>query len=128
MHRGEIVLLGQALRRRQQRRGSVGLAQQQPWACGRRERHRALQLGIIAAPGTLPGIGPALVEHIFALAVGLEIARQYAHRHTLGIVHHQMRRLPAGASTGAARSFQSSEELMRCKRVFRPGAGIPLSG
>ena len=38
-----------------------------------RERHRHLQLGIIIAAGPLPGLGPAMVEHIFALAVGLQI-------------------------------------------------------
>src|SRR5262245_1636986 len=37
-------------------------------AAGRwRERHRHLELGIVAAAGALVGVGPAMIEHIFAL-------------------------------------------------------------
>ena len=46
---------------------------EQPLPRHRRERHRDLELGIILPAGALPRIGPAVVEHIFALAVALQI-------------------------------------------------------
>src|SRR4051812_46024284 len=46
---------------------------EQPRPGNRRERDRHLQLGIIIAAGALPRLGPAVVEYIFALAVGLQI-------------------------------------------------------
>src|SRR6266851_9806678 len=41
----------------------------------RRERHRGLELGVIAAAGALEGLRPAMVEYVFALAVALHIER-----------------------------------------------------
>ena len=44
----------------------------------RRERHGDLQLGIIVAAGPLVGVGPGMVEDVFALAVGLQVAGRAA--------------------------------------------------
>ena len=67
---------GQAiLHRHRFERGEQLLRTRRPAAAARhrRERHRDLQLGIILPARPLPGLGPAVVEHIFALAVALEI-------------------------------------------------------
>ena len=50
------------------------VADQEARAGRRRERNRALQLRIIAAAGALIGIGPAAVEHVFALRMRFQIA------------------------------------------------------
>src|SRR5579872_6450563 len=49
---------------------------EEPASGHRRERDRDLELGIIAAAGALVGVGPGVVEHVLALAVGLEVARR----------------------------------------------------
>jgi hypothetical protein len=56
-----------------------------------------LQLRIVAAAGALEGVGPAMVEHIFALAVGLQIAGNGAEQGAPDAVFQpQMMPLPAG--------------------------------
>jgi len=47
---------------------------QQARAGGRREWNRSLQFGIIAPAGAFIGIGPAAIEHVFALRVRFQIA------------------------------------------------------
>ena len=50
------------------------LADQQARAGRRRKGNRGLQFRIIASAGAFIGIGPAAVEHVFALRVGFQIA------------------------------------------------------
>ncbi len=76
VRRGEPVLVGHGLDRGDQRRRKRFVAQQQPRPGDGRERHRNLQLGIILPARLLPGIGPAMVEDIFALAVRFDIGRR----------------------------------------------------
>ena len=74
-------------------------ADQEPRSGGRRERNRDLQLGIITPAGALIGVGPAAVEHVFALRVGLQIAG-YDAEDLVASFRDQMARRPAGAQGG----------------------------
>ncbi len=54
---------------------AVGLwRDQQPRTGHGRERHRDLELRIVAPAGALVGVGPAVVEDVLALAMGLRVA------------------------------------------------------
>ena len=54
---------------------AVGLwRDQQPRTGDGRERHRDLELRIVAPAGALVGVGPAVVEDVLALAMGLRVA------------------------------------------------------
>ena len=70
-------------------------AGEQARAGHRRERHRHLQLGVIVAAGALEGLGPAVVEDIFAARMALHVAGRGAEQRAVG------RLRPAG---GAAAS------------------------
>ena len=63
----------------------------------RRERHRHLQLGIIGSAGVLEGLGPAVVEDVFAARMRLHIAGRGAQQEAGVVLGQQMARLPAGA-------------------------------
>ena len=58
--------------------GGLARGDEQPPSGRGRERHRHLQLGVIAAAGALVGLGPAGVEHVFAARVGFQIAGHHA--------------------------------------------------
>ena len=75
-------------------------------ARGGGERRRGLQLRVIAPARPLEGIGPAVIEHIFALRMGLEIKRHGCLKHAIGIGHHKRARLPTGAGADRAGFFQ----------------------
>src|SRR5579863_9412745 len=95
----------------------------------RRERHRALQLGIIVAAGALQRVGPGMVENIFALGVAFQIGGQDAHDRSI-FFQRQMGRLPAGARGRRTGRFQRLKEFKAGKGMgggyaMRVGAGIP---
>ena len=101
MGRGQAVLDGYCFERREQ---GIAIAAEQPASRARGERNRDLELGVIAAPGPLPRIRPAMIEHIFALAMGFEIGRR--RRGNLTRAFDQNRQLrPAGPRPDAARPF-----------------------
>ena len=70
--------------------------------CGR-EGNGCLQLRVIAPAGTFEGVGPAVVEDIFALAVVLQIGGQGAEQAAGLILEQQVLAEPAGLGDGAAR-------------------------
>ena len=92
----------------------------QPRPGHRRERHRDLQLGIIFAARPLPRLGPAMVEHIFALAVGLEIGGRGSDESSSS----SSTRIGAGVQpvpgSDAARIFERGQKGMAEERVARP--------
>ena len=57
---------------------------QQPAAGRRRERYRDLQFRIVVAAGVVIGLGPAVVEHVFAARVALEIAGRGGNERAVG--------------------------------------------
>jgi hypothetical protein len=73
VQRGGVEPVGQRRRSPQQERlalGPVGaLAYQQPPTCNRREGHGGLQLRVVAAGGALIGVGPGVIEDIFAVGM-----------------------------------------------------------
>ena len=72
-------------------------AHEQAWAGHRREWHRHLQFGVIVAAGMLEGLGPAVVEDVFAARVAFYVAGRGAQKGAVGALGQQMPRLPAGA-------------------------------
>ena len=68
--------------RGRRRIGSV--TDQEPAAGRRRERHRHLEFGIVAAAGALIGVGPAAIEDVFAARMALEIARRRGDQRAVG--------------------------------------------
>ena len=47
---------------------------EQPWAGRRGKRRGDLELGVIGTARPVPGIGPGVIEDIFALAVAFQIS------------------------------------------------------
>ena len=81
-------------------------ADEQARAGHRRERHRHLQFGVIVAAGVLEGLGPAMVEDVFAARMALHVAGRGAQKGAVGALGQQVARLPAGAAADRKRSFK----------------------
>jgi hypothetical protein len=64
-----------------------------------RERYCDLKLGIIFAARALEGVGPTMIEHIFAARVALYVARRGANEGAFLVLGKQMARLPTRSST-----------------------------
>ena len=87
MDAGQVIALGHLFdaARHQvivMRRIGIGM-QQQARAGGGCKRYPTEQLGIIIATGTFEGMGPAMVEDIFAIGMVLDIERCHA-EHLIG--------------------------------------------
>jgi hypothetical protein len=104
-------------KRRLHRRGVDATADQQARPGCRRERHGGLQLRVIVTAGALERIGPAVVEHIFALAVRFHIAGDGAENRSAGVFQPEVMTLPAGLAHGAAGLLQDVEKIKRDERV-----------
>ncbi len=126
---GDVRRRQLVLHRDRFKRGKKGgrLVAEQAAARAGRERHGHLQLGIISPAGPLPRLGPAVIEHIFALTVGLQIGRGGTDRAAALLDHHRQR-APAALAPDAARGFEQSEEAMRQKWVVSTGEFVPLGG
>ena len=101
--------------------GGVGMRawlDQEPASGHRRERHRDLELWIIAAAGALIGLGPAAVEHIFTARVAFDVAGRGGERRAAGGFDDEVLRLPAGPSADRAGLLQRRQEIMRYERVI----------
>ena len=98
----------------------VAGADEEPLAGDRREGDRGLQLRIIAAAGAQIGVGPAMVEDIFALAVRFQIARHAGDQRSRRILEEKMLRQPAGLARGGAAVLQRAEKSMRDEWVIEP--------
>ena len=86
---------------------------QEPAPRRRRERHADLELGIIAPAGALIGIGPAIIEDIFAHRMGLQIGRHDGpHRAFIAVAQHEMARIPASTVADGAGGFQRIQKIM----------------
>ena len=107
-------------------------ARQQPSTRHGRERHGDLQLRIVIAAGLREGVGPGVVEHVFALAVRLEISGRAPGNGAALVLQYQMPRRPARASADRAGAFERSEEGMGDERIEQRrigiGARIPVRG
>src|SRR3954469_13454516 len=102
--RGDGVLHRNRLDRREQLlRPTAEQARARYW----REWNCDLQLWIILPACTLPRLRPAVVEHIFTLAVRLEIGRRSGNEMQAFVLDEDGCRRPAGARADTARVFQS---------------------
>ena len=99
--------------------GECAGAGEQARAGHRRERHRHLQLRIIVAAGALEGLGPAVVEDVFAARMALHVAGRGAEQGALRVLREQVARLPAGPAADRIRLFKRGQKLMRNERVVR---------
>ena len=125
--RRQPIFFADLFRRAQQGLCQGLVRQQQARTRGGRKRHGNLQFGVIAAPGAVPGIGPGMIKHIFALAVRLEIGRERRGNPAVGPGNGDRHRVPARTCADRTRFFERGEESMAEKGV---GAGqrIPLIG
>jgi hypothetical protein len=78
---------------------------QESFAGDRREGHRRLELRIVAAAAARVGVGPAVVEDIFAERVGFQIAGHAASELTLIVLEQEMLRQPTGLGRGRTALF-----------------------
>ncbi len=110
---------------------------QKPAPGDRRERGGDLEFGIVAPAGALVGVGPGVVEHVFALAVALEIAGGGGDHAPARVLDDDMRRRPARAAADRAGGLKRVEKRVRDEWVEplalslldreagRIGAGVP---
>ena len=114
--------------------------EEHPAAGDRREGDSDLDFGIVAPAGALVGVGPGMVEHIFALAVALEIGRRRGDEAARGVFDDDMGGDPAGAPTHRARLLEREKEGVGDERIEplpvrrlaaeirRISAGVPRGG
>ena len=93
-----------------------------------RPRHRGegssdLELGVILAACALPCIGPAMVEHIFALAMGFKIGGQRAGQPAVFAIDQKGGGLPAGPRPNTGRCFERRKKGVADKGVGGASAG-----
>ena len=110
MRARQAVFVAHLFGRVQQRRGEGLVLKQQARARGRGEGRGDLELGIIAPARPLVSVGPALVEHVFAAAVRLEVGRQSRVDRAAVVRNRDRCSLPAGARRDAARILHRREE------------------
>ena len=126
MRRRQAMLIGHRLQRGDQRWARCGIAQQQPRPRHRAERRSDLELGIISPASALPGIGPGVVENIFALAVALRIGRGDRCRGAIRAINDHRHGLPARLRHGASRSLENRQKGVADERIGRARASIPF--
>src|SRR5690606_7932060 len=90
------------------------------------EGHGAQQLGIVTPARALIGVGPAVVEDVFALAVALEIEGHDADHGAVFIMQGQVARRPAFRRDGAAGRLAGVEVVVGVERMGAWGlTGVP---
>ena len=112
--RAQLILDGDRLGCGDQR---LGLVAEQAAPRNGRERNCHLELVIIVAPGALPRLRPAMIEDIFALAVGLQIGRGGGGETAVGIVDQDRGRHPAAVPADAVALLEQGEEGAGHERI-----------
>ena len=119
--RGQQMTVGLGIRARLHQQAAAG---------HRREGHGCLELRVVASAGAFKGVGPAMVEDIFAHGVALQVAGHDRGRLAVGAVEHQVLAEPAALARRRARFLQRPQKVVRQERVGglagRVGAGIPV--
>src|SRR6478752_6209758 len=80
--------------------------------------NRDLEFRIVVAPGALKGLGPAMVENVFAAGVALCVAGRRATKHPVHVFREQVPRLPARSLADRVRLLKRRQKLVRYKRVI----------
>ena len=128
MRPGHAVAVAQCLCAGDQRARGFSGARKQARPGNRRKRSGNQQLGVISPPGMFPRIGPTVIEHIFALAMGLCVCGRDTAERSVGIIKRNRQRLPAGTRANAARILKRRKESMADEGVIVPTARIPCRG
>ncbi len=130
MHRRQVERPAGLFQRRGQRcdRHAGIRVTQQARARRRTERCGDLQLRIVVATGPFQRMRPAVIEHIFAVAVGLGVHRRHRDDLPRLAAQHGVLRQPSGAGIGGPAVLHGTQERVADKRIVRPGAGVPLGG
>jgi hypothetical protein len=78
----------------------------------------------------MDGVGPAIVEHVLALAVVLEVAGHDGEGRAVGVAQLQVLAEPAGVCSGRAGLLECRQEGMAHERIVRLagriGARVPV--
>ena len=123
VQRGGLEPVGQRRRGLQQERLALGpvraIAHQQPPTRNRREGHGGLQLRIVAAAGALIGVGPGVIENIFAVGMRFQIAGHAGGDAASCVLQNEMLRQPAGRARRRSALFQRVQKGMADERVVR---------
>ena len=129
VQRGDVDLVADADAGRQQgrphrfRARSRGCEQARPGH--RRERDRDLELGIVTAAGALECVRPAVVEHVFAVGMVLEIHRHGAEDGALRGLENDVSRVPAGLRRARSALFERRQKAMADERVVGARTAVP---
>ena len=124
----QVVLIDQRLRPRDQRARRFLRPGEQARAGHRGKGYGDQQLGIISAARALPGIRPAVIEDIFALAMAFDIGGDHALQRAVAVIERDRHRLPAGPRYRAARLFERGQKAVRYERICAACAPIPVAG
>ena len=95
-----------------------------------REGYSGLELGIISPARLLIGLCPGVIEDVFALGMGFEIAGQDRRHRAVRVLQGEMARRPARLRRRRAAFLKRKKESVRQKWIERPagvGAGVPVS-
>ena len=128
VHRRQIERpagLFQRGRQRGDRHAGIRMAQQ-PRTGHRTERRRDLQLRIVVAAGTFQRVRPAVVEHVFAVAVRLGVHRRHRHHLARLAAQHRVLRQPAGARIGRPAVLHRAQEGVADERIVRRRRRRPI--
>ena len=104
---GAAADLGQPARQRFANRFSLRTRTHEEAPAGRRrERHGHLELRIVIAAGPFVGVGPAVIENVFALRMRFCVTGRRAEKLAARIFDQQMHGLPAGTLPSRAGFFK----------------------
>ena len=117
----DLKVAGQAF---QQLETVLERGRQQARAADRTERHGAQQFGVVVDAGTLAGIGPGVVEHVFAVGMPLAVTGQRGDQPITFDVQ-QMLGLPAGMRADAAAVLQRAQKGVAQKGLSLRHQGVP---
>jgi hypothetical protein len=108
-------------------RGAVFIVRcQQARTRHRREGDGRQQLGVVAHAVALEGVGPGVVEYVFATRMGFQIERGGCDQPTIAPQRQIMRR-PTRLGRGAARFVQRAQKRVPQKGLV-PGQRVPGLG
>ncbi|MCW0424999.1 hypothetical protein NB713_002942 [Xanthomonas sacchari] len=123
--RGQAGALAQRLHGREQFLLRRQVAGEQPRPGHRRVGHRAQPLGEVVLAVARVGMRPGMVEHEFAMRVGLHVARRGGDQ-DVAVPQREVQRRPAPVRAQAAMAFQAGQESMSNKWVAAVMQSVPL--
>src|SRR6516225_7012367 len=99
--------------------------QHQSWSWDGGERSSREQLRIVTPAGALVGVGPPVIEDVFAVGVSLCVERDRSDYRTVRAGESKMLRCPPGARHRRSAFLERVQEGVRDTWITTAGAGIP---